>query len=36
MVGRFVYPGEAILVAIILAIVPYLMLRGVVNRLARK
>jgi hypothetical protein len=33
---HFVYPGEAIIVAIVLAIVPYLILRGPVNRLARK
>jgi hypothetical protein len=32
---RFVYPGEAIIVAFFLAIVPYLILRGLVNRLAR-
>lgn len=31
-----VYPGEALLVAFVLAIVPYLILRGMVNRLARK
>ncbi|MDM7921891.1 MAG: hypothetical protein QUS14_06290 [Pyrinomonadaceae bacterium] len=31
---RWVYPFEVILVAFILAIVPYLILRGVVNRLA--
>lgn len=30
-----VYPGEAVLVAIILAILPYLLLRGPVNRIAR-
>lgn len=36
VVARFVYLGEAIFVAILLAIVPYLMLRGLVNRLARK
>ena len=30
---RFVYPGEAIIVAFGLAIVPYLILRGLVNRL---
>jgi hypothetical protein len=30
---RFVYPGEAIIVAFVLAIVPYLILRGLVNRL---
>ena len=32
---RFVYPGEAILVAFILAIVPYLIVRGLVTRVAR-
>jgi hypothetical protein len=32
-VQRWVYPGEAILVAIILAIVPYLLIRGPVNRI---
>jgi hypothetical protein len=30
---RFVYPGEAIIVALLLAIVPYLVLRGLVTRL---
>ena len=30
-----VYPGEAMLVAILLAVVPYLLGRGVVNRLFR-
>lgn len=30
------YPGEAILVAFLLAIVPYLVLRGLVTRIARK
>jgi hypothetical protein len=33
---RWVYPGEAVLVAIILAIVPYLLVRGPVNRIARR
>lgn len=32
---KFVYVGEAISVAIILAIIPYLLVRGPVNRLAR-
>lgn len=32
---RFFYVGEAISVAIILAIIPYLLVRGPVNRLAR-
>ena len=33
---HFVYPGEAIVTAFLLAIVPYLILRGLVTRLARK
>jgi hypothetical protein len=33
---RWFYPGEAILVAIILAIIPYLLVRGPVNRIARR
>lgn len=32
---RFVYPGEALAVAFILAIVPYVIVRGIVTRLAR-
>jgi hypothetical protein len=36
IVSRFVYPGEAILVAFILAIVPYVILRGLVTRIARR
>lgn len=35
VVQRFVYPGEAGIVAFLLAIVPYLMLRGLVTRSAR-
>ena len=35
IVQRWVYPGEAVLVAIILAILPYLLVRGPVNRIAR-
>ena len=31
-----VYPGEAILVAIILALIPYLLIRGPVNRIVRR
>lgn len=34
VVQRWVYPFEAVLVAFILAIVPYLTLRGPVNRIA--
>lgn len=33
---RFVYPGEAVLVAFLLAIVPYLVVRGLVTRLVRR
>lgn len=36
IVLKFVYPGEAIYVAFVLAIVPYLILRGLTTRLARK
>ena len=36
MVIRFVYPGEVIIVAIVLAIFPYLILRGLVNRIASR
>jgi len=36
IVLRFVYPGEAIGAAFILAIAPYLILRGLVTRIARK
>jgi len=35
IVLRFVYPGEAVIVAFILAIAPYLILRGLVTRVAR-
>ena len=34
IVLHFVYPGEMIIVAVILAIVPYLIVRGLVTRLA--
>ena len=36
IVLRFVYPGEAIVVALVLAILPYLILRGLVTRIARR
>lgn len=36
IVARFVYPGEVIIVAFLLAIVPYLLVRGLVTRLARR
>jgi len=35
-VQRFVYPGEALVVAVALAILPYLIVRGLVNRLWSK
>ena len=35
IVSRFVYVGEVIVVAFLLAIVPYVLLRGFVTRLAR-
>jgi hypothetical protein len=36
IVFRWVYPGELIVVALLLAAVPYLLLRGPVNRIARR
>ena len=33
IVAKFIYPGEAIIVAFLLAIVPYLLVRGLVTRL---
>jgi hypothetical protein len=33
---HFVYAGEAIIVAFLLAILPYLILRGIVTRIARR
>jgi hypothetical protein len=36
VVLHFVYPGEAVIVAFILAIAPYLILRGLVSRIASK
>ena len=35
LVLHWIYPGEALIVALILAFVPYLLLRGVANRVAR-
>ena len=35
IVLRFVYPGEVIIVAFVLAIAPYLILRGLVTRVVR-
>lgn len=31
---RFIYPGELLLVALLLALAPYLVLRGIVGRIA--
>jgi hypothetical protein len=36
IVFRWFYPGEALLVAAILAFIPYLVIRGPVNRIARR
>jgi hypothetical protein len=36
IVFRWFYPGEALLVAAMLAIIPYLFIRGPVNRIARR
>jgi hypothetical protein len=36
IVLRWVYPGETLFVAFVLACVPYLMLRGTVNRIATR
>jgi hypothetical protein len=36
IVQRWIYPGEALLVAVILAILPYLLVRGPVNRIAQR
>jgi hypothetical protein len=36
IVLRFIYVGEAIIVALVLAILPYLILRGLVTRVARR
>jgi hypothetical protein len=33
---RWFYPGEALLVALILAVLPYFLLRGAVNHLSRR
>jgi hypothetical protein len=36
IVARWVYPLEVVIVAILLAVVPYLLIRGPVNRIARR
>ena len=36
LVLHWIYPGEMLVVAILLAIVPYLLLRGPTNRIARR
>lgn len=36
IVLRWFYPGEALVVAFILTFLPYLLLRGLVNRIARR
>lgn len=36
IVLRWIYPGETLIVAVALAVIPYLLLRGPINRLARR
>lgn len=36
IVQHWIYPGEMLIVAVTLAVIPYLLLRGPVNRLARR
>jgi len=36
VVARFVYPGEVVVTALLLAIVPYTVVRGITGRIARK
>lgn len=36
IVLNWVYPGEVLLIAVLLAVVPYLLIRGPVNRLVRR
>ena len=35
IVQRWIYPGEVVIVAFLLAVVPYILIRGPVNRLLR-
>lgn len=35
LVVRWIYPGETLIVATILALIPYLLIRGLVTRIAR-
>jgi len=36
IVQRWIYPGETVVIAVVLAILPYLLIRGPVNRIARR
>src|SRR6267142_2253306 len=36
IVLRWIYPGEVLIVALFLAVIPYLLIRGPVNRIARR
>ena len=36
VMGRWFYPLETLIVAIVLAVVPYVLLRGPINRIARR
>jgi hypothetical protein len=33
---RWIYPGEIVVIAIVLAVIPYLLIRGPANRIARR
>ena len=36
IVLRWIYPGELLIVAILLAVIPYLLIRGPANRISRR
>ena len=36
IVQGWIYPGETLIVAVVLAVIPYLLVRGPLNRLARR
>jgi hypothetical protein len=36
IVQRWIFPGETVIVAVVLAVIPYVVLRGPVNRLASR
>jgi hypothetical protein len=36
IVQKWIYPGETLIVAVVLAVIPYLLIRGPVNRIVRR